>query len=117
MPAGSPAVSSRRGRVMTEPPRGGGAERPGARSGRHVLDVGFVAQPAQPQLGFLVGLALAQRGERSLAARVVALVVGAPAEQLFERFGIPCLDTTGCSIEEISSRVLDRMGIPRRVRP
>jgi [pyruvate, water dikinase]-phosphate phosphotransferase / [pyruvate, water dikinase] kinase len=39
------------------------------------------------------------------------------AEQLFERFGIPCLDTTGCSIEEISSRVLDRMGIPRRVRP
>jgi hypothetical protein len=39
------------------------------------------------------------------------------AEQLFERFGIPFLDTTGCSIEEISSRVLDRMGIPRRVRP
>jgi hypothetical protein len=39
------------------------------------------------------------------------------AEQLFERFGIPFLDTTGCSIEEISSRVLDRMSIPRRVRP
>jgi regulator of PEP synthase PpsR (kinase-PPPase family) len=39
------------------------------------------------------------------------------AEQLFERFGIPCIDTTGCSIEEISSRVLDRLGIPRRVRP
>lgn len=39
------------------------------------------------------------------------------AEQLFERFGIPYLDTTGCSIEEISSRVLDRMAIPRRVRP
>ena len=39
------------------------------------------------------------------------------AEQLFDRFGLPYLDTTGCSIEEISSRVLDRMGIPRRVRP
>ena len=39
------------------------------------------------------------------------------AEQLFERFGIPYLETTGCSIEEISSRVLDRMAIPRRVRP
>ena len=39
------------------------------------------------------------------------------AEQLFDRFGLPYLDPTGCSIEEISSRVLDRMGIPRRVRP
>lgn len=39
------------------------------------------------------------------------------AEQLFVRYGIPCLDTTGCSIEEISSRVLDMLDIPRRVRP
>jgi [pyruvate, water dikinase]-phosphate phosphotransferase / [pyruvate, water dikinase] kinase len=39
------------------------------------------------------------------------------AEQLFARYGIPCLDTTGCSIEEISSRVLDILDIPRRVRP
>ncbi len=39
------------------------------------------------------------------------------AEQLFERFGIPFIDTTDCSIEEISSRVLERMNIPRRVRP
>jgi regulator of PEP synthase PpsR (kinase-PPPase family) len=39
------------------------------------------------------------------------------AEQLFERFGIPFIDTTDCSIEEISSRILERMNIPRRVRP
>ncbi len=38
------------------------------------------------------------------------------AEQLFERFGIPFLDTTDCSIEEIASRVLERKGIDRRTR-
>jgi regulator of PEP synthase PpsR (kinase-PPPase family) len=39
------------------------------------------------------------------------------AEQLFERHGVPFLETTGCSIEEIASRILERLGIPRRVRP
>lgn len=38
------------------------------------------------------------------------------AEQLFERYGIPYLDTTGCSIEEISSRVQERKSIARRTR-
>ncbi len=35
---------------------------------------------------------------------------------LFGRAGIPYLDTTECSIEEISSRILDRQRIERRVR-
>ena len=39
------------------------------------------------------------------------------AEQLFERQGVPFLETTDCSIEEIASRVLERLAIPRRVRP
>jgi regulator of PEP synthase PpsR (kinase-PPPase family) len=39
------------------------------------------------------------------------------AESLFDRSGVPYLDTTECSIEEISSRILDRTGIERRVRP
>jgi regulator of PEP synthase PpsR (kinase-PPPase family) len=39
------------------------------------------------------------------------------AENLFQRFGIPFLDTTECSIEEIASRVIDRKGIERRLRP
>ncbi len=39
------------------------------------------------------------------------------AESLFERTGIPVLDVTECSIEEISSRILDRTGIERRLRP
>jgi [pyruvate, water dikinase]-phosphate phosphotransferase / [pyruvate, water dikinase] kinase len=39
------------------------------------------------------------------------------AESLFERNGIPVIDVTECSIEEISSRILDRTGIERRLRP
>ncbi len=39
------------------------------------------------------------------------------AESLLERHGIPMIDTTECSIEEISSRILDRTGIERRLRP
>jgi regulator of PEP synthase PpsR (kinase-PPPase family) len=39
------------------------------------------------------------------------------AEALFSRCGVPYLDTTECSIEEISSRILDRTGLERRVRP
>lgn len=39
------------------------------------------------------------------------------ATALFERYDIPSINTTECSIEEISSRILDRTGIERRVRP
>ncbi len=39
------------------------------------------------------------------------------AEAMFSRFGIPYINTTECSIEEISSRILDATGIERRVRP
>jgi regulator of PEP synthase PpsR (kinase-PPPase family) len=36
---------------------------------------------------------------------------------MFNRYSVPYLDTTECSIEEIASRVIDRMGIERRLRP
>ncbi|MBS0364197.1 MAG: kinase/pyrophosphorylase [Proteobacteria bacterium] len=39
------------------------------------------------------------------------------AEALFARYGIPSLDTTECSIEEIASRILNTTGIERRLRP
>lgn len=39
------------------------------------------------------------------------------AEQLFDRYGVPYLDTTDTSIEEIASRVLERKSILRRTRP
>jgi regulator of PEP synthase PpsR (kinase-PPPase family) len=39
------------------------------------------------------------------------------AEQLYVRFGVPHIDTTHCSVEEISSRILQLTNIPRRLRP
>ena len=39
------------------------------------------------------------------------------AEKLFDRYGIPYLNTTDTSIEEIASRVLERKSIERRTRP
>ena len=38
-------------------------------------------------------------------------------EKIFKRYGIPFVDTTEFSIEEISSRILDSTGVERRVRP
>jgi regulator of PEP synthase PpsR (kinase-PPPase family) len=37
--------------------------------------------------------------------------------KIFRRYGIPHVDTTKFSIEEISSRILDSTGVERRVRP
>lgn len=39
------------------------------------------------------------------------------AEALFERFGIPFLDTTDTSVEELGSRIMQKTGIERRLRP
>ena len=38
-------------------------------------------------------------------------------DKIFKRYGIPYVDTTEFSIEEISSRILDSTGVERRVRP
>ena len=38
------------------------------------------------------------------------------SEKIFRRYGIPYVDTTEFSIEEISSRILDSTGVERRVR-
>jgi regulator of PEP synthase PpsR (kinase-PPPase family) len=37
--------------------------------------------------------------------------------KIFKRYGIPNIDTTEFSIEEIASRILDSTGVERRVRP
>jgi [pyruvate, water dikinase]-phosphate phosphotransferase / [pyruvate, water dikinase] kinase len=39
------------------------------------------------------------------------------ADAIFARYGIPVLDTTESSIEEIASRILSNTGIERRLRP
>lgn len=38
------------------------------------------------------------------------------AAALFQRYDIPYIDTTECSIEEIASRILDKTGLERRLR-
>lgn len=53
---------------------------------------------------------------RYASAPQVAFEVRA-AEALFEKLGIPYLDTTDCSVEEIGSRILHKSGIERRLRP
>ena len=37
--------------------------------------------------------------------------------KIYKKYGIPYVDTTEFSIEEISSRILDSTGVDRRVRP
>jgi regulator of PEP synthase PpsR (kinase-PPPase family) len=39
------------------------------------------------------------------------------ADKIFRRYGIPNVNTTSFSIEEISSRILESTGVERRVRP
>ena len=39
------------------------------------------------------------------------------SEKIFKKYGIPSVDTTEFSIEEIASRILDSTGVDRRVRP
>src|SRR5690349_24012504 len=71
MPAGSPAVSTSRGRARMRRSDVG-------------IDEGLVAQPAQPQLGFLVGLAFAQLPESALAQRFLGGIELAASQQLHD---------------------------------
>jgi regulator of PEP synthase PpsR (kinase-PPPase family) len=81
----------------------------------------------RPHMGKLFGLTISParlqqiRNERRPGSRYASLpqceFEVRCAETLFERFSIPQLDTTECSIEEIASRVIDRKGIERRLRP
>ncbi len=61
------------------------------------------------------------RNERRPNSRYAALQQVAfevrQAEALFQRAGIPYLDTTHCSVEEIGSRIMQHTGIERRLRP
>jgi len=50
------------------------------------------------------------------SARQVAYEVRL-AEALFTRYGVPFLDTTDCSIEELGSRIMHKTKIERRIHP
>ena len=81
----------------------------------------------RPHAAKLFGLTIAPprlqqiRNERRPGSRYASLAQCEfevrSAEGLFQRYAIPQLDTTECSIEEIASRVIDRQGIERRLRP
>lgn len=81
----------------------------------------------RPHAAKLFGLTIAPprlqqiRNERRPGSRYASLAQCEfevrSAEALFQRYAIPRLDTTECSIEEIASRVIDRQGIERRLRP
>ena len=83
--------------------------------------------PLRTQTAKLFGLTIAPsrlqqiRNERRPGSRYASLsqceYEVRSAEGLFQRFGIPHQNTTECSIEEIASRVIDRKGIERRLRP
>ena len=83
--------------------------------------------PLRTQTAKLFGLTIAPsrlqqiRNERRPGSRYASLsqceYEVRSADGLFQRFGIPHQNTTECSIEEIASRVIDRKGIERRLRP
>ena len=91
------------------------------------LETGTVPKILQPHRRKLYGLTIEPerlqqiRQERRPDSRYAS----APQVQfevrsalaLFERQGIPFIDTTSCSIEEISSRIIDRLNLARRLRP
>jgi [pyruvate, water dikinase]-phosphate phosphotransferase / [pyruvate, water dikinase] kinase len=54
-------------------------------------------------------------GSRYASARQVQYEVRT-AQTMFDRLGIPYIDVTECGIEEISSRILDRMSLARHAR-
>jgi len=91
------------------------------------LEVGNLPRALGPHAKKLFGLTIAAdrlqqiRNERRPDSRYssaaqVAFEVRA-AESLFARYGIPIIDSTECSIEEMSSRILERTGVERRLRP
>jgi regulator of PEP synthase PpsR (kinase-PPPase family) len=59
----------------------------------------------------------ARRAESRYASRQQVQYELRTAEALFNRYSVPVLDTTACSIEEIASRILNTTGIERRLRP
>lgn len=90
------------------------------------LESGDLPSMLQPYLHKLYGLTIKPErlqqirnerrpGSRYASAQQVQYEVRA-AQSLFEHVGIPHIDVTECSIEEIAARILDKKGLTRRVR-
>lgn len=84
-------------------------------------------QPLRPHAAKLFGLTIeparlqqireVRRPDSRYASRRQVEYELRAAEALYERFGVPHIDTTHCSVEEITSRILQVTSIPRRLRP
>ncbi len=91
------------------------------------LESSHLPRALEPHLKKLFGLTISPdrlqqiRNERRpnstySSSQQIAFEIRA-AEALFERYGVPVIDATECSIEEMSSRILDRTGVERRLHP
>ena len=90
------------------------------------LETGKLPKVLQPYVGKLYGLTIgAERLQRIRQERRPGSRYASPQQvryevrtalSLFERQGIPHLDVSECNVEEIASRILDRMNLERRVR-
>ena len=91
------------------------------------FDSGTLPKPLISQKQKLVGLTIAptrlqqiRKERRALGQYSSAQQVRyelREAEKIFKKYGVPKIDTTEFSIEEISSRILSSTGVERRVRP
>jgi len=90
------------------------------------LEAGRLPRVLEPHRHKLYGLILSAerlqqiRGERRpgsryASAQQVQYELRA-AQALYDRFGVPYLDVTECSIEEIASRIMDEMALARHAR-
>jgi regulator of PEP synthase PpsR (kinase-PPPase family) len=90
------------------------------------LETGQLPQPLLPHKHKLYGLILSAerlqqiRGERRPGSRYassqqVQYELRA-TRALYDRYGVPYLDVTECSIEEIASRIMDEMALARHAR-
>jgi regulator of PEP synthase PpsR (kinase-PPPase family) len=98
-------LSAHRGRLRDQAPAHGAAS-------AHGKALGLTISPNrlhQIRSGRRPGSRYASLGQCEFEVR--------SAEGLFQRYGVPMLNTTECSIEEIASRIIDRKGIERRLRP
>ena len=90
------------------------------------LESGKLPKVLQPYVGKLYGLTIgAERLQRIRQERRPDSRYASPQQvryevrtalALFERQGIPHLDVSECNVEEIASRILDRMNLKRRAR-
>ena len=101
-------------------------ESPALRSAEDELESGGLPPVLVPHKRKLYGLTIRpnrlqqirteRRPESRYASAQQVAYEERTAESLFERLGIPYLDTTDCSVEEIGSRILQKTGIERRLR-